>query len=64
MKTYEVSEHKHHRQTVTVTARDEFSAVKKAHQQITGKKTRSKVLWDGLAAQIDGARYNRPVLVG
>jgi len=63
MKTYEVSEHKNNGQTVTVDAANEFSAVKKAHEAITGKKTAEKVLWNGITAEIDGCLYNVPVLV-
>jgi hypothetical protein len=63
MKTYEVTEHKRDRKTVTVDASDEFEAVKKAHEQITGKATDSQVLWHGLTAEIDGVKYNKPVVV-
>jgi len=63
MKTYEVSEHKHDRQTITVDARNEFSAVKKADANITGRKTTAKVLWNGLTAEISGRKYNKPVVV-
>jgi hypothetical protein len=61
--TYEVSEQKQNGQTVTVDAKDQFSAVKKAHEAITGKKTTAKVLWHGVHAEIEGCKYNVPVLV-
>lgn len=63
MKTYEVSEHKTDRHTVTVDARDEWSAVRKAHGQITGRRSRGLVMWNGLVASIDGVEYNKPVVM-
>ena len=63
MTTYEVSEQKHDRKTVTVKARNEFSAVKKAHEHITGKKATAAVTWHGVYAEIDGAKYNKPIRV-
>jgi len=63
MNNYEVSEQRSQGRTITVEARDQFSAVKKAHEKIIGKKTKEKVLWHGMHAEIDACRYNAPVLV-
>lgn len=49
-----------------VTARNEWSAVAKAHAILTGKKSSgSQVTWHGTHCEVSGAgRYSRPVRLG
>lgn len=61
MNQYEVT--KRSGEVVTVDAKNEFSAVAKAHTQITGEKATSKdVTWHGVHAECKAHKYNKPVL--
>ena len=61
MKLYEIK--KQSGESVNVEARNEFSAIAKAHSQITGEKaSSSSVTWHGLHAECLGHKYNTPVV--
>ena len=61
MKMYSVMATNSEVDPLVVEARNEWSAVKKAHEKRFGKRSRGKVTWHGTHAEIDGYRYMRPV---